>query len=114
MVAKWPYSVFLIYDFTNRASRCCAPALEVALEQRKLAVVPWSIRFSLSETFRPNTHFYKNLACRLECVHLPLLEPPPDLLVGDLLFSTDSSSSADDGGDTSPWSTIAFALTSFP
>ena len=87
---------------------------EVALEQRKLAMVPWSIRFSRSETFRPNTHFYKNLPCRLECVHLPWLEPPPDLLAGDLAFSTDSSSSADDGGETSPWRTIAFALTSFP
>jgi hypothetical protein len=37
-----------------------------------------------------------------------------DLLEGDLEFSTDSSSRADDGGETSPSSTIAFALTSFP
>jgi len=37
-----------------------------------------------------------------------------DLLEGDLAFSTDSSSSADAGGETAPSSTIAFALTSFP
>jgi hypothetical protein len=47
-------------------------------------------------------------------IHFPGGELTADLLVGDLLFSTDSNSSADDGGDTSPWSTIAFALTSFP
>jgi hypothetical protein len=59
-------------------------------------------------------HFYRNLAPRLECIHLPLLVPPTDLLVGDLAFSTESSSSAEGGGETSPSRTIAFALTSFP
>ena len=56
----------------------------------------------------------ENLAYRSECFHCPLLEPPADLLEGDLLFSIDSSSSADNGGDTSPPSTIAFASTAFP
>jgi hypothetical protein len=37
-----------------------------------------------------------------------------DLLEGDLAFNTDSNSSADDGGETAPSSTSAFALTSFP
>ena len=64
--------------------------------------------------FRQTTHFYKNLAYRWECIHGPLLEATFDRLVGDLLFSTDRSSSADDGGETSPLRTIAFALTSFP
>jgi hypothetical protein len=71
-------------------------------------------RFSLRWKFRPNKHFYRNLAPRLECIHLPLLVPPTDLLMGDLAFSTDSSSRAEDGGETSPWRTIAFALTSLP
>jgi hypothetical protein len=51
---------------------------------------------------------------RFECFHFPWVDLPADLLVGDLLFSIDSSSSADDGGGTSPWSTIAFASTAFP
>jgi hypothetical protein len=78
---------------------------------------PWGQNPTVSvpnRKFRQTTHFYKNLAYRLECIHFPLLEPTLDRLVGDLLFSTDSSSSADDGGETSPWRTIAFALTSFP
>jgi hypothetical protein len=37
-----------------------------------------------------------------------------DLFAGDLLFSTDSSSSADGGGETLPWSTMAFASIDFP
>jgi len=39
-------------------------------------------------------------APELKSIHFALLEPTLDWLVGDLLFSTDSSSSADDGGET--------------
>jgi hypothetical protein len=49
-----------------------------------------------------------------ESIYLPWVDLPADKLLGDLLFSVDSSSSADDGGETSPWRTIAFASMGFP
>lgn len=64
---------------------------------------------------------YLTLANRLFClvlpdsmIYLPEPELSADLFWGALLFSTESSSSEDSGGETSPWSTIAFAFASFP
>jgi hypothetical protein len=47
-------------------------------------------------------------------LHFPWVDLPDDLLLGALLFSIESSSSADVGGATSPWSTIAFASMGLP